>query len=146
MGVNGPCKNKKRLKVLLSKPGLDAHWRGIHVVGRALRDAGIEVIYGGNQTLKGIVRAVIDEDVDILGLSILAPSYLQIVEETFKALKAEGVHDVHVILGGVFLRQDIPVLEKMGIDKVFLPGTSLITIVNYVNSIVPRNILDNKVI
>jgi len=135
MEANGAY--RKRIRVLLAKPGLDAHWRGIHVVGRAMRDAGMEVIYGGNQTYEGIARTAVEEDVDVIGLSILAPGYLQLVEGTLKALKAVDVSDVLIVLGGVILKQDIPVLEKMGVHKVFLPGTGLDVIVNYIKKNAP---------
>ena len=125
--------SKKIIRVLMAKPGLDAHWRGIISVSAALRDAGMEVIYGGNMMPTEIARTVLQEDVDILGLSILAPRYMLLVSETLKELKKEGKRGVLVLLGGTIYKDDIPTLKEMGVTEVFLPGTPLANIVEFVH-------------
>jgi len=131
-------KPDRRIKVLMAKPGLDSHWRGIQVVSRALRDAGMEVIYGGNQTYEGIARIALDEDVSVVGLSILAPGYTRLIENTLNALKEAAVRDVLVLVGGLILKEDIPALEQAGVSKVFVPGTPLDEIVHYIERHAPR--------
>ena len=123
----------KIIRVLMAKPGLDTHWRGIILVGTALRNAGMEVIYGGNMMPTEIARTVLQEDVDILGLSILAPRYMLLVSETLKELKKERKRDVLVLLGGTIYKEDIPALKEMGVAEVFLPGTPLANIVEFVH-------------
>jgi methylmalonyl-CoA mutase C-terminal domain/subunit len=128
---NGP------IKVLMVKPGLDAHWRGILAVSHALRDAGMEVIYGGNQTYEGIAQIAVDEGVNVIGLSILAPGYRRLVDHTLAALKAADVTDALIIVGGIMLKEDIPALEAAGVDKVFPADSSLDDIVAYVQEHAP---------
>jgi methylmalonyl-CoA mutase C-terminal domain/subunit len=125
--------SKKRIRVLMAKPGLDAHWRGIISVSAALRDAGMEVIYGGNMMPTEIARTALQEDVDIVGLSILAPRYMLLVSETLKELKKEGKRGILVLLGGTIYKEDIPALKEMGVTEVFLPGTPLANIVEFVH-------------
>ena len=125
--------SKKRIRVLMAKPGLDAHWRGIISVSAALRDAGMEIIYGGNMMPTEIARTALQEDVDIVGLSILAPRYMLLVSETLKELKKEGKRGVLVLLGGTIYKEDIPTLKEMGVTEVFLPGTPLANIVEFVH-------------
>ena len=121
----------------MAKPGLDSHWRGIQVVSRALRDAGMEVIYGGNQTYEGIARIALDEDVNVVGLSILAPGYKRLIENTLLALQQADVTDALILVGGIILKEDVPALEQSGVDKVFLPGAPLDEIVDYVKHNAP---------
>ena len=125
--------SEKRIRVLMAKPGLDAHWRGIISVSAALRDAGMEIIYGGNMMPTEIARTALQEDVDIVGLSILAPRYMLLVSETLKELKKEGKRGVLVLLGGTIYKEDIPTLKEMGVTEVFLPGTPLANIVEFVH-------------
>jgi len=130
-------RSERRIKVLLAKPGLDAHWRGIQLVSRALRDAGMEVIYGGNQTYEGIARIALDEDVGVVGLSILSPGYMRLVANTLQALKEVDVTDVLILVGGIILEEDIPKLEAAGVHKVFPSGSPLDEIVEYVRRHAP---------
>jgi methylmalonyl-CoA mutase C-terminal domain/subunit len=130
-------KAQRRIKVLMAKPGLDSHWRGIQVVSRALRDAGMEVIYGGNQTYEGIARIALDEDVNVVGLSILAPGYKRLIKNTLLALQQADVTDALILVGGMILKEDVPTLEQSGVDKVFLPGAPLDEIVDYVKRNAP---------
>jgi methylmalonyl-CoA mutase C-terminal domain/subunit len=114
-----------KLRVLIAKPGLDGHDRGAKVVARALRDAGMEVIYTGlRQSPEQIVSAAVQEDVDAIGLSILSGAHLSICRRVIELLGEKGVRDVRVFLGGIIPSQDIPELKKMGVAEVFLPGSS----------------------
>ncbi len=125
-------KAERRIKVLMTKPGFDGHWRGATVVSMALRDAGMEVIYGGNLTPRAIVQTAIQEDVDVIGLSMLAAGHMRLASEVMHLLQENEVKDVLVLVGGTIPKEDIPELKKMGINAVFLPGTPLDTITNYV--------------
>jgi len=118
------------IRVLISKPGIDGHWRGALVVASALREAGMEVVFGGHQTPEEIAETALQEDVDVVGLSILAPGYRELVSRTLKALQERGVRAL-VLVGGTILPEDIPTLEAMGVDRVFLPGTPLEEIVEH---------------
>ena len=121
------------IRVLVAKPGLDGHDRGAKVIARALRDAGMEVIYTGiRQTPQMIVRAAVQEDVNVLGLSILSGAHLEILPEIMRLLREEGMDDVLVVLGGIIPEQDREPLLKMGIAAVFGPGTSTQQIVEFV--------------
>ena len=121
----------ERLRVLMAKPGIDGHWRGAMMVSVALRDAGMEVIYAGNQTPREIAEIALQEDVDVVGLSILAASHMKLIPETMRRLKEKGL-EVLVLVGGTIPREDIPLLTKAGVHEVFLPGTPLEEIVQYV--------------
>jgi len=113
-----------RLRILLAKPGLDGHDRGVKIVARALRDAGFEVIYTGlHQTPEMIVVAAIQEDVDAVGLSILSGAHMTIFPAVVDGLRARGGSDVVVFGGGIIPRQDVARLKEMGVAEVFLPGT-----------------------
>jgi methylmalonyl-CoA mutase C-terminal domain/subunit len=113
------------IRVIIAKPGLDGHDRGAKVVARALRDAGMEVIYTGlRQTPAQIVAAVVQEDAQVLGLSILSGAHNQIFPEVMRLLKEQGVHDVLVFAGGIIPDEDIPALKALGIKEVFQPGTN----------------------
>jgi len=125
--------NKGRIRVLLAKPGLDGHDRGAKVVARALRDAGMEVIYTGiRQTPEMIVEAAIQEDVDVIGLSILSGAHLELFPPIIDGLRKKGREDVLVIAGGIVPEDDIPALQQMGVKAVFGPGTSTQDIVRFI--------------
>jgi methylmalonyl-CoA mutase C-terminal domain/subunit len=123
-----------RIRVLLAKPGLDGHDRGAKVVARALRDAGMEVIYTGiRQTPDMIVQAAIQEDADVVGLSILSGAHLELFPPIIEGLKKQGREDALVIAGGIIPEDDIPALQQMGIKAVFGPGTSTEDIVSFIH-------------
>ena len=123
------------VRVVLAKIGLDGHDRGIQVVARALRDAGKEVIYTGLwQTADDVVRAVEDEDADVLGVSILSGAHLTLVPTLVEALRKRGLDRVQLIVGGIIPDADIPRLEALGVAKVFTPGTPLPEIAEFVRS------------
>lgn len=119
-------------RILIAKPGLDGHDRGAKVVARALRDAGYEVIYTGlRQTPEQIVAAAIQEDVDVVGVSILSGAHNVLLPEITRRLRDEGAGDILVFAGGIIPEKDIPGLEEAGIAAVFLPGSSTREIVDY---------------
>ncbi len=125
--------DEKNIRVLIAKPGLDGHDRGAKVICRSLRDAGFEVIYTGlRRTPEEIVNAAIQEDVDVLGLSILSGAHNVIFPKIMELLKERGAGDVAVIAGGVIPDKDISVLEKIGISKIFLPGSPTQEIVGWI--------------
>ena len=114
------------LRVLVAKPGLDGHDRGVKVIARGFRDAGYEVIYTGvHQTPEQIVSAAIQEDVDLVGLSCLSGAHLFLFSEVVRQLREKGAGDITVVGGGIIPEEDIPKLKEAGIKEVFLPGTSL---------------------
>ena len=115
----------RKFRVLIAKPGLDGHDRGAKVIARALRDAGMEVIYTGlRQTPEMIAEAALQEDVDVVGLSILSGAHMALVPRILELLRANGLPEVKVIVGGIIPDEDIPALQKMGVAAVFGPGTS----------------------
>ncbi len=115
-----------KLRVLVAKPGLDGHDRGVKVIARGFRDAGYEVIYTGvHQTPEQIVSAAIQEDVDLVGLSCLSGAHLFLFSEVARQLREKGAGDITVVGGGIIPEEDIPKLKEAGIEEVFLPGTSL---------------------
>jgi methylmalonyl-CoA mutase C-terminal domain/subunit len=115
----------KTIKILVGKPGLDGHDRGAKVVSLALRDAGMEVIYTGlHKTLEQIVRTAVQEAVDVIGLSIMSGAHLPICRRLRELMKAEGIEDIPVVVGGVIPKQDIPKLRQMGVNGVFPGGTA----------------------
>lgn len=127
----------KKLRVLIAKPGLDGHDRGAKIICRALRDAGFEVIYTGlRRTPEEIVSAAIQEDADVIGLSILSGAHDVLFPKIMNLLKEKGVEDIVVIAGGIIPEKDILHLKEIGIAEVFLPGTSTQTIVNWVEETV----------
>ncbi len=131
--------SSKKIRVLVAKPGLDGHDRGAKVVARALRDAGMEVIYTGlRQTPEMIVRAAIDEAVDVIGLSILSGAHNAIFPRVMELLNAEGVDDILVVAGGIIPEDDVPMLKEVGIAEVFGPGTPLQEIVDFIQSNVKK--------
>ena len=114
-----------KLRVVIAKPGLDGHDRGAKVVARALRDAGMEVIYTGlRQSPEQIVAAAEQEDADVIGLSILSGAHLPICRRILELLRAKSMSDVRVFIGGIIPAQDVPELKEMGVAEVFLPGAS----------------------
>ncbi len=122
----------KPIRVLIGKPGLDGHDRGAKVIARALRDAGMEVIYSGlHQTPEMIVRTAIQEDVDAIGLSILSGAHMTAFPAVIDLLKKNGAEDIHVLGGGIIPDDDIPKLQAMGVKKVFTPGSSMIEIIKW---------------
>ena len=121
------------IRVLVAKPGLDGHDRGAKVIARALRDAGMEVIYTGlRQTPEMIVNAALQEDVDCVGLSILSGAHNAIVPRVTAMLREQGAADILVVLGGTIPEQDIPALKEGGVSAVFGPGTSLESVVTFI--------------
>jgi len=122
----------RRLRILVTKPGLDGHDRGVRIVARAYRDAGFEVIYTGlHQTPEQIVNTAIQEDVDLIAFSILSGAHLSLAGEIERLLKERNANDITVIGGGIIPDEDIPKLEAIGVKKVFLPGASLEEIVSW---------------
>jgi methylmalonyl-CoA mutase C-terminal domain/subunit len=124
----------RKIRVLIAKPGLDGHDRGAKVIARALRDAGMEVIYTGiRQTPEQIASAAIQEGVDIVGLSSLSGAHITLFPRVVDVLKQRGAGDIHVFGGGIIPVDDIPVLKKAGIREIFQPGTSTEDIITYIN-------------
>jgi methylmalonyl-CoA mutase C-terminal domain/subunit len=123
----------KKIRVLIAKPGLDGHDRGAKVIARALRDAGMEVIYTGlRQTPEMIASAALQEDVDVIGLSILSGAHNTLCVRLMDLLRAQKMDDVTVLIGGIIPEQDIAELKKIGIAEVFLPGTTTQAIVDFI--------------
>jgi methylmalonyl-CoA mutase, C-terminal domain len=121
------------IRVLIAKPGLDGHDRGAKVIARALRDAGMEVIYSGlRQTPEQVAAAAIQEDVDVVGLSILSGAHNVLFPEILKLLKERGGEDILVVAGGIIPDKDIASLKAMGIREIFLPGTPTQTLVEFI--------------
>ncbi|AJQ27045.1 cobalamin B12-binding domain-containing protein, partial [Pelosinus fermentans] len=124
---------EKRVRVLVAKPGLDGHDRGAKVVARALRDAGFEVIYTGlRQTPEQIAEAALQEDVNVIALSLLSGAHNHLFPRIVELIREKGMTDVLIIGGGVIPDADIPVLKAAGISEVFTPGTSTTTIIDYI--------------
>lgn len=127
--------SQEKIRVLIAKPGLDGHDRGAKVIARALRDAGMEVIYTGlRQTPEMIVEAALQEDVDVIGLSILSGAHMALAPRVLELLRAEGLDDVLVLIGGIIPDDDVPALLEMGISGVFGPGTNTEDIVRHIIS------------
>jgi methylmalonyl-CoA mutase C-terminal domain/subunit len=123
----------QKIRVVIAKPGLDGHDRGAKVIARALRDAGMEVIYTGlRQTPEQIVAAALQEDADVIGLSILSGAHMHICPRIMELLREKGLDDVLVVVGGIIPDVDIPRLNEMGIHGVFLPGTPMQKIVDFI--------------
>ena len=121
------------IRVLVAKPGLDGHDRGAKVIARALRDAGMEVIYTGiRQTPQMIVEAALEEDVDVIGLSILSGAHLNLFPEIFRGLKEKGMEDVVVTAGGIIPEEDRRALKEMGVKGIFGPGTTTSEIADFI--------------
>ena len=126
---------KRSTRVLIARLGMDSHWRGSIVVARALRDAGMEVIYLGNQMPENIVESAIQEDADVIGLSTLSGNHMVLAPEVVKFLRERGLEDRVVILGGTIPPGDIPKLKEKGIAEVFGPGTPLEKIIQFVSGL-----------
>src|SRR3981081_726973 len=126
---------KAPIRVLVAKPGLDGHDRGAKVIARALRDAGMEVIYTGlRQTPEMIASAALQEDADCIGLSILSGGHNHIVPRLMELLRDKGLDDVLVVIGGIIPDVDIPKLKEIGVKGIFLPGTPMQDIIEFINN------------
>ncbi len=132
--------SERKVKIMIAKPGLDGHDRGAKVVARALRDAGFEVIYTGlHQSIDQIVQAALEEDVDAIGISILSGAHMYVFPTLMQKLKEAGLDDIVVFGGGIIPLDDIPKLKEVGVKEIFLPGTPLEEIVEWVrNNVKPR--------
>lgn len=130
---------RNQIRVLIAKPGLDGHDRGAKVIARALRDAGFEVIYTGlHQTPEMIVQAAIQEDVHVVGLSILSGAHNALVPEVINGVRGAGLSDVLFLVGGIIPEEDFDLLKKAGAQMVFTPGTSLEEIVQTIDRLAPK--------
>jgi methylmalonyl-CoA mutase C-terminal domain/subunit len=130
---------KGKIRVLVAKPGLDGHDRGAKVIARALRDAGFEVVYTGlHQTPEMIVNAAIDEDVHVVGMSILSGAHNALVPEIVGGLKSKGMNDALILVGGIIPDEDFEPLKKAGVHMVFTPGASLQEVVDYISTNAPK--------
>lgn len=126
-------KNSRKIRVLIAKIGLDGHDRGAKVVASALRDAGMEVIYSGlHNTPEAVAEIALQEDVDVIGVSILSGAHLTLIPQLFKALKERKMSDVMVLVGGIIPYDDDSELLNMGVSKIYRPGTPLSEIVEYI--------------
>lgn len=126
---------QRKIRVLVAKPGLDGHDRGAKVVARALRDAGMEVIYAGlRQTPEMIIEAAIQEDVDVIGLSILSGAHMALFERITELAKQEELDHVLIVAGGIIPNSDISAVKAMGIDEVFGPGSNVFDIIDYIST------------
>ena len=132
-----PAGNGRKIRVVVAKPGLDGHDRGAKIIARALRDAGMEVIYTGlHQTPEQIVATVIQEDADAIGLSILSGAHMTLVPRISDLLKEQGAEDVVLVVGGTIPNDDIPELKKLGVAEIFTPGASTDEIVEFIRGAV----------
>ena len=123
----------ERIRVLVAKPGLDGHDRGAKIIARAFRDAGFEVVYTGlRQTPEQVVTAALQEDVDVIGLSVLSGAHMTLCPRIMELMKKEKLDDVLVLVGGIIPDQDIPKLKNLGVSEVFQPGVSTKDIIEYV--------------
>jgi methylmalonyl-CoA mutase C-terminal domain/subunit len=139
MSAESPAAGQRKLRVIVAKPGLDGHDRGAKVVARALRDAGMEVIYTGlRQSPEQIVAAAAQEDADVIGLSILSGAHLAICQRILELLAAKQMADVRLVVGGIIPAQDIDELKKLGVFAVLLPGASLLEVTSAVSAAAAR--------
>ena len=130
-----------KTRVVIAKPGLDGHDRGARVIARALRDAGMEVIYTGlRQTPEQIVAAALQEDADVIGLSILSGAHMHICTRIMTLLEEQGLRDVLVVVGGIIPDVDIPKLNEIGVRGIFLPGTTMQDIVDFIEKNTPSRV------
>lgn len=138
--------SERKLKVLVAKPGLDGHDRGARVIARAYRDAGFEVVYTGlHQTPEQIVTAALQEDVDLIGLSCLSGAHMTLFKRVVEMLKERKAEDIPVIGGGIIPEDDIPKLKEAGIKEIFLPGTTLASIVDWTRrNVKPRSWVEDR--
>lgn len=136
-GATAEHAGARKIRVVVAKPGLDGHDRGAKIIARALRDAGMEVIYTGlHQTPEQIVETAIQEDADAVGLSILSGAHMTLVPKVVRLLREQGADDVVVVVGGTIPKDDIPELKKLGVAEVFTPGSSVQAIVDFLRSAV----------
>jgi methylmalonyl-CoA mutase C-terminal domain/subunit len=126
---------KRTMRVLIAKPGLDGHDKGAKIVAKGLKDAGMEVIYTGiRQTVDAIVRTAVQESVDVIGLSILSGTHLSICEELMEKMKKENLHDILVLVGGIIPKKDVNRLKEMGIAEVFRPSGTISEIAQFIRN------------
>ena len=132
---------KDKLKIIIAKPGLDGHDRGAKVVARALRDAGLEVVYTGiRQTPEMVAETALQEDVDLVGLSILSGAHMELFPRVVEEMKKRGLDDVILLAGGIIPQEDIPALQKLGFRAIFGPGASTDDVVAWVQAnVTPRS-------
>jgi methylmalonyl-CoA mutase C-terminal domain/subunit len=126
---------KRTIRVLIAKPGLDGHDKGAKVVAKGLKDAGMEVIYTGiRQTVDAILRTALQESVDVIGLSILSGTHLSICQELMEKMKRENLHDTLVLVGGIVPKKDVNRLKEMGVAEIFTPSSTLSEIVQFIQN------------
>jgi len=136
--MTDPASPGKKIRVVVAKPGLDGHDRGAKIIARALRDAGMEVIYTGlHQTPEQIVETVIQEDAHAVGLSVLSGAHMTLVPRIVALLEEQGIDDIVVIVGGTIPSDDIPELKRLGVAEVFTPGSSTEAIIDFIRAAVP---------
>ncbi|MBM3118693.1 MAG: methylmalonyl-CoA mutase [Chloroflexi bacterium] len=128
---------ERKIRVLMAKPWIDGHWRGLIVVTQALRNAGMEVVYGGNLTPEQIAEIAVQEDVNVIGLSFLVDTYMVLAPKIIEELRRKGKEDVLLLLGGIIFKEDIPALKEMGVAEVFGPGSDLEEMVEFVRQHAP---------
>jgi methylmalonyl-CoA mutase cobalamin-binding domain/chain len=130
----------RKIRVVIAKPGLDGHDRGAKIIARALRDAGMEVIYTGlHQTPEQIVETALQEDADAIGISILSGAHMTLVPRILEGLRGQGLDDVLVVVGGTIPREDMESLKEQGVAEVFTPGAPVAEIVDFLRAKVPAN-------
>lgn len=131
--------SQEKIRVLIGKPGLDGHDRGAKVIARALRDAGFEVVYTGlHQTPEMIINAAVQEDVHVVGLSVLSGAHNALVPEVINGVRTAGLTDALFLVGGIIPDEDIPGLKKAGVHMVFTPGASLQEVIDYITQHAPK--------
>jgi methylmalonyl-CoA mutase C-terminal domain/subunit len=136
---------KRKIKVLIAKPGLDGHEAGAKLIARVLVDAGMEVVYTGpRQTAEKIVTAAMQEDVDLIGISILSGSHIEFSERILALLKEKNLESKHLVVGGIIPPADIPLLKQMGVQGVFVPGTDTRKVVKFIEQICPKKRILNS--
>ncbi len=125
--------SERKIRVLIAKPGLDGHDRGAKVIARALRDAGMEVIYTGlRQTPEMVVEAALQEDVDVIGLSVLSGAHMALIPRVLELMRAQNLTDVKLLVGGIIPDEDVPALKELGVSGIFGPGANTDEIVRFV--------------
>jgi len=131
---------QRPIRILIAKVGLDGHDRGAKIIARSLRDAGMEVIYTGlRQTPEMVVSAALQEDVDVIGISILSGAHITVFKKTMKLMKENGMYDVLLTGGGIIPNEDIAILHDMGIEKLFMPGTETSEVISYIQNWVSKH-------
>lgn len=136
---------ERKIRVLVAKPGLDGHDRGAKVIVYGFRDAGFEVIYTGlHQTPTQIANAAVQEAVDVIGLSILSGAHVSLTQRVIQCLKEKGAEEMMVIVGGIVPQADVPKLKKMGVAEVFVPGTSIKSIIDFIKAKAGKGGADNS--